>query len=76
MLLVVLLNACTSQTQCLTKSVWKVMGKKKHQKLTDYTYEKYATDKTPLLDFYLQIFLFQNHLSSCPITPKTTPEDV
>lgn len=39
------------------------------------TYEKYATDKTPLLDFYF-FLLFQNYLSSCHIAPQRTPEDV
>lgn len=38
--------------------------------------EKYAADKTPLLDFYFEIFLFQNYLSSCHIAPKRISEDV
>lgn len=38
--------------------------------------EKYATDKIPLLDFYFEILLFQNYLSSFHNASKKATEDI
>lgn len=70
-----LASQCLHKPQCLAKCVWKVSVKKKKTSEVD-RYEKYATDKIPLLDFYFEILLFQNYLSSFHNASKKATEDI